>query len=186
MTEDGQLLLAYARRGDVMSLSALVARNTTWLRALLRGLTASDAEAEDAFQEVWVRVIKGCRSFRGGSARAYLARVARTVVIDRFRRSGRPTCGLDAVDENGASLAETLVDGAPWPSKATELRGTAADVRRAVRALPEGPRTVLLLRIEGELSFREIAGELNIPLGTALTWMHAATVRLRKLLGGES
>ena len=55
-----------------------------------------------------------------------------------------------------------------------------------LRALPEGPRTVLLLRIEGELSFREIAGELNIPLGTALTWMHAATVRLRKLLGGES
>ena len=107
-------------------------------------------------------------------------------MIDRFRRSGRPTCSLDAVDENGASLAETLVDGAPWPSAATELRGTAADVRRAVRALPEGPRTVLLLRIEGELSFREIAGELNIPLGTALTWMHAATVRLRKLLGGES
>ena len=186
MTEDGQFLLAYARRGDVMSLSELVARNTTWLRALLRGLTASAAEAEDAFQEVWVRVIKGCHSFRGGSVRAYLARVARTVVIDRFRRRGRPTCRLDAVDENGASLAETLVGGAPGPSAATELRGTAADVRRAVRALPEGPRTVLLLRIEGELSFREIAGELNIPLGTALTWMHAATVRLRKLLGGES
>ena len=184
MTDDGQRLLAYARRGDVASLSALVVRNTTWLRALLRGLASSDAEAEDAFQEVWVRVIKGCRSFRGGSVRAYLARVARSVVIDRFRRNGRPTCSLDAVGENGASLSETLADGAPWPSAAVELRGTAADVRRAVRTLPEGPRAVLLLRIEGELSFREIAEELNIPLGTALTWMHVATVRLRKLLGG--
>ena len=31
-----------------------------------------------------------------------------------------------------------------------------------------------------------LQGAMNIPLGTALTWMHAATVRLRKLLGGES
>ncbi|MGN0833994.1 MAG: RNA polymerase sigma factor [Kiritimatiellia bacterium] len=186
MTEDGQQLLAYARRGDVMSLSALVVRNTTWLKAFLRGLTASDVEAEDAFQEVWVRVIKGCRSFRGGSVRAYLARIARTVVIDRFRRNGRPTCSLDAVGENGVSLAETLVDGAPSPSAVLELRGTAEEVRRAVRTLPEGPRTVLLMRIEGELSFREIAEELGIPLGTALTWMHVATVRLRKSLGGKS
>ena len=184
MTEDGQLLLAYARRGDVASLSTLVVRNTTWLRAFLRGLTSSDAEAEDAFQESWVRVIRGCRSFRGGSVRAYLARVARTVVIDRFRRNGRLTCSLDAVDENGASLAETLVDGRPSPDAALELRGTAEEVRRAVRALPEGPRTVLLMRIEGEIPFKEIAEELNIPLGTALTWMHVATVRLRKLMGG--
>ena len=47
MTDDGQRLLAYARRGDVASLSALVVRNTTWLRALLRGLASSDAEADD-------------------------------------------------------------------------------------------------------------------------------------------
>ena len=40
-----------------------------------------------------------------------------------------------------------------------------------------------MMRIEGELSFREIAEILGVPLGTALTWMHVATRRLRELLG---
>ena len=44
---------------------------------------------------------------------------------------------------------------------------------------------MLLMRIEGELPFREIADELGVPLGTALTWMRAATLKLRKMLGGE-
>ena len=58
------------------------------------------------------------------------------------------------------------------------------DVRQAIRVLPEGPRQVLLLRIEGDMSFKEIAEEMSIPLGTALTWMRTATRKLRDLLGG--
>ena len=54
-----------------------------------------------------------------------------------------------------------------------------------MRALPEGPRQVLLMRIEGDLPFREIAEELGVPLGTALTWMRTATLRLREMLGGK-
>ena len=42
---------------------------------------------------------------------------------------------------------------------------------------------ILLMRIEGELSFREIASELGVPLGTALTWMRVATLKLKKMLG---
>ena len=43
---------------------------------------------------------------------------------------------------------------------------------------------MLLLRIEGDMSFKEIAEEMSIPLGTALTWMRTATRKLRDLLGG--
>ena len=57
-------------------------------------------------------------------------------------------------------------------------------MREAVRTLPEGPRQVLLMRIEGELSFKEIASELDVPLGTALTWMRTATLKLKEMLGG--
>ena len=71
----------------------------------------------------------------------------------------------------------------PTPGEAFESKATSEDVRRAVRALPEGPRQVLLLRIEGDLAFREIAAELGVPLGTALTWMRTATQKLREMLG---
>lgn len=183
MIDDAQLLLDYARRGDVKSFSALVGRHSKWLIAYLRGIAPTLADAEDAVQEVWMKVIRSCGSYRGGSVRAYLTRVARSVAIDRFRRNGRPTVSVDAVGADGTSLSETLTDGAPPPDAAFECRATAEEVRRAVRLLPENQREVLLMRIEAEMSFREIAEALGIPLGTALTWMHVATLRLKKELG---
>lgn len=185
MSEDGQLLLAYARQGDVGSLSALVERNAKWLKGFLRGLTPSDADAEDAFQDTWMRVIRSCASYRGGSARAYLATIARSVVIDRFRRNGRRTVSIDARDESCATSVDALADESPSPGVAFEKSVTAADVRRAVRALPSGQREVVLMRIEGEIPFKEIAETMGIPLGTALTWMHAATDRLKGIFAKE-
>ena len=57
MTDDAQLLLDYARRGDVKSFSALVARHSKWLTAYLRGITPTLADAEDAVQEAFIKII---------------------------------------------------------------------------------------------------------------------------------
>ena len=76
------------------------------------------------------------------------------------------------------------MDASPGPGARVERAATHEDVLSAVRSLPDGPREVVLMRIEGELTFREIADELGIPLGTALTWMRYATVRLKKAMGG--
>lgn len=180
-SEEEQLLLDYVRRGDVKSLSALVTRTSRQLMAYLRGMSPGDADAEDAFQECWMRVIRSCGSYRGGSARAYLMRVARSVAIDRFRRRGAPTVSIDA--EESEVLSASLAAGSPSPDVSCERAANAEAVRAAVRILPERQRDVLLMRIEGELPFKEIAAQLGVPLGTALTWMHAATERLRKTLG---
>lgn len=185
MAEASELLLRYAREGDVQSLSALVEESSGWLMAFLRGLVSSETEAEDAFQEVWVKVIKSCGSYRGGSVRTYLVRVARSVVIDRFRRSGRLAPILDAENEEGASLGETLVAEDPPPDEAFETAATAEEVRLAVRQLPEKQREVVMMRIEGELAFREIAELMGVPLGTVLTWMHVATLKLKEKLGAK-
>ena len=184
MEEDRDLLLAYSRRGDVASLSALVRRHAVWMQALLRGLLPAAADAEDAFQEAWVRVIKSAGGYRGGNVKSYLASVARSAAIDRLRRQGK-TVSLDAADDEGEAAAAEIPDAGPSPGERFESKATAEDVRRAVAALPEGPRQVLLMRIEGEVSFKEIASELGVPLGTALTWMRTATLKLKEMLGGE-
>ena len=184
MEEDSELLFAYARRGDVKSLAALVGRHSVWMRALLRSLLPEPADADDAFQETWMKVIRSAPSYRGGVVRSYLAAAARSVAIDRLRRGGR-TVSLDAEEGEGADAAASAADSSPTPGERFESKATSEDVRRAVRALPEGPRQVLLMRIEGDLPFREIAEELGVPLGTALTWMRSATARLREMLGGK-
>ena len=184
MAEDSELLFSYARRGDVQSLSTLVRRHSVWMQALLRGMLGDAADVDDAFQAAWMRIIKSAGGYHGGSARAYLASAARSAAIDLLRRRGR-TVSLDADDEAGEATVETVPDMAPSPGERFESKATAEDVRAAVRALPEAQRQVLLMRIEGEMSFREIADELGIPLGTALTWMRKATERIKGILGGE-
>lgn len=184
MADDRQLLENYARGGDTAALTELAVAHSRWLQALLRGLLPSEADAEDALQESWLRVIRHAGGYRGGSVRAYLARIARSVAIDRFRRIGRPLVPLDAPTTNGETISETIADAAPTPDAAFETSATSSEVRAHVRALPRGQREVLLLRLEGELTFREIAEQLGIPLGTALTWMRTATETLRRQLEG--
>ncbi|MCQ2390880.1 MAG: sigma-70 family RNA polymerase sigma factor [Kiritimatiellae bacterium] len=183
MSDDATLLADYARKGDVTALSALITRHAAWLMALLRGLSPTTADVEDAFQETWVRVMKSAAAFRGGSVRAYLARVARSVAVDRFRRVHMQEVSLDAAGDDGQTLGEVMADEGPTPVEAFESKATREDVRAAVQSLPEGPREVLLMRVEGELAFHEIAAALGVPLGTVLTWMRAATVQLKKKLG---
>lgn len=182
MEEDSKLLFAYSRQGDVESLSALVRRHSVWMQAFLRGLLPTVADAEDAFQETWVRVVKSAGKYRGGKVKPYLAVVARSAAIDRLRQMGR-LVSLDAEDGEGASAAERLLDESPLPGELFESKAMSEDVREAVSVLPEGQRQVLLMRIEGELSFKEIASELGVPLGTALTWMRTATLKLKEMLG---
>ena len=184
MEEDVQLLFAYARRGDVQSLAALVRRHATWMQALLRGMLPVAADVDDVFQETWMRVIRAAPHYRGGMVKPYLATVARSAAIDHLRRT-RAVVSLDDEEGEGAAAAAVVAAEGPAPGEAFESQATSEDVRRAVGTLPEGPRQVLLMRVEGELSFREIAAELAIPLGTALTWMRSATLKLRRMLGGE-
>ena len=183
MEEDAQLLFVYARRGDVQSLAALVRRHATWMQALLRGMLPVAADVDDVFQETWMRVVRAASNYRGGQVRPYLATVARSAAIDHMRRT-RATVSLDAEAGEGAAAAESIADDGPGPDEAFASRATSEDVRQAIRVLPEGPRQVLLLRIEGDMPFKEIAAELSIPLGTALTWMRTATQKLRNMLGG--
>ena len=131
-----------------------------------------------------MRVIRAAPRYRGGMVKPYLATVARSAAIDHLRRT-RAAVSLDDEEGEGAAAAATVAAEGPAPGEAFESQATSDDVRRAVGTLPEGPRQVLLMRVEGGLSFREIAAELAIPLGTALTWMRSATLKLRRMLGGE-
>lgn len=163
------------------SIPALVAEHGKWLMAFLRGLAGEDAE--DAFQETWMRLLRSRVELRGETVKAYLVKTARSVAIDRLRRK-RPTESLDVVDERGESAAEEIVDPSPTPAKRFESKATALEVREAVAELPFNWRQVVLMRIEGEMEFRDIASELGVPLGTVLTWMHRATEELKRKIGG--
>jgi RNA polymerase sigma-70 factor (ECF subfamily) len=184
-TSDADLLHAFAE-GEASALDQLVGRYRQPLFSWLLGMTVNRADAEDLFQEVWIRVIRHAGRFNDVSFRAWLWKIARNLLID-FRRKRKPDISLDAVDdEDDDPLVNQLAAGGIGPAKRVELDDMTARVMRAVATLPEVQREVFLMRVQADLSFSEIAATLDIPLNTALGRMHDAMSKLKKALAEEA
>lgn len=152
----------------------LVARFRARLYSFLIHLAGPQA-ADDVFQEVWLKVLRSAPSYEArGKAASWLFKIAHRAALDhlaRRSRAGEPA-GLD--DEAGR-----LSDPAPQPPAEAEARETRARLAAALASLPLEQREVFLMREYGGLAFREIAAELGVPLGTALSRMNYALGKLR-------
>lgn len=181
---DAALLAAFVR-GNASALDDLVERYRLALFSWLTGMTGNRADAEDLFQDIWFRVIRHAARFNDVSFKAWLWKIARNIVID-FRRKRKPDVSLDATeDEDAQPLVTQLVAAGAGPAEAVERDDLTNRVMRAVESLPPVQREVFLMRVQGNLSFGEIAGTLDIPLNTALGRMHDAMTKLKKQLAEE-
>jgi RNA polymerase sigma-70 factor (ECF subfamily) len=182
---DAELLRSFAH-GEASAMDQLVARYRKALFSWLLGMTGNRADAEDLFQDIWFRVIRHAARFNDVSFKAWLWKIARNLLID-FRRKRKPDISLDAVDDtDDHPLVDQLMAKGAGPAEKVEWADMTKRVMRAVAALPEVQRDVFLMRVQGDLSFSEIAETLNIPLNTALGRMHDAMTKLKKMLTAES
>lgn len=185
--DDEDLMLAqdYRDTGNPDAIDKLVSKYGKSLLGYLRAATRNPHDAEEIFQDVWLRAMRKIAFFKGGSFKAWLTTIARNCVIDRARRA-RPTASLNReIDEEGTQVVDLMADSeAVKPEAGLVSAERSARIREAVGALPDAQREVFLLRVEQDLSFAEIASMLGIPLNTALGRMHYAVTRLRKELEG--
>ena len=112
MLSDDEILLQRYRDGSVAAFDALVDRHARQLFAYIRGMVGQHEEAEDLFQETWARVIRHEASFRGGTVRGWIWRIAKNAVIDRLRRH-KPDDILDRpIREDGVRLGDQIDEAA--------------------------------------------------------------------------
>lgn len=160
---------------DPAAFRALIGRHQARVFGFLVNLAGRDA-ADDLFQETWLRVLRAAPRYEGrGLAGPWLIRIARGVALNHLARRAPRFAGEEE--------AERLPDAAPTPHGAFEAGELSARVRAALTRLPAEQREVFLLRELGGLSFKEVAAELGVPLGTALSRMDAALKKLRMYLG---
>ena len=120
-------------------------------------LLESEAEAEDAVQELYLRLWESRDSLDGiRLPKAYAIRMLKNICIDRIRKASHETCPEE--------LPQTGFD--PAPDDALDARARLDKVLEAVKALPERQRIVLILRTVDGLSYEEIAERLNISPNT--------------------
>jgi RNA polymerase sigma-70 factor, ECF subfamily len=170
---DDRDLIACAQQGDRQAFTELVSRHQGAIVSLTYRMCGDLRLAEDAAQEAFVRVWQNLNSYKPQYAfRGWLYRIAANAALDALRRD-RPTAELDSL---------SLADPAATPEQSAEENQRAAQVRRAIAKLSEPLRMVLILREYQELSYQEIAGALDIPMGTVMSRLNAARVQLRKEL----
>jgi RNA polymerase sigma-70 factor (ECF subfamily) len=152
---------------------------------------AGPSDARDAAQEAFERIVTAIGSFdpSRGAFRPWALTVARNVCRDRLRRRGleRATFVADGGPPTAAAPSRS-VD----PERAALARGDAEALSRALEMLPEQMRSALVLFHLHEASYEEIAEQLEVPMGTVMTWLHRGRKRLREALtesaanGGEA
>ena len=181
---DDELIRAF-RTGDGSAMEALFGRYRRAVFGWLLRMSQDEGEAEDLHQEVWLKIIRGIDGYSSGSFRAWLWRVVRNAAADRARKHVAEPI-LDAPVEEGADAA-AFVDQLPDDTVVSALTRLEeaerrAAVREAVDGLSRRLKEVVLLRLNGELKFQEIADILGLPIGTVLGRMNLALAKLRQAL----
>jgi RNA polymerase sigma-70 factor, ECF subfamily len=174
--------VARLRRGDLDALAVLVQRYQHRLYRYLLRLVRQPSEAEDLFQQTWLRVAGQIRRFDPRrNFDAWLFTLARNLAIDHLRRV-RPD-SLDEWDSREFSVTPpALRDSAPPVIDALIARERAHFVATAFEELPAMYREVLALRFEEEMKLEEIAEVLDAPLSTVKSRLRRGLENLREVL----
>ncbi len=179
-------LVRAVQRGDAGAVDELV--RATYLdvyRRCLR-LLGDPADAADATQEVYVRVVRSVLGFRAESTfGTWLHRVTVNVCATALRRRGDARARgqvAGAAAFAGPGSDEAPLDTAWGPEHAAVERSTDPRLLEALAALPEPARAVVLLRDVEGLSTRETAEVLGVSEAVVKVRLHRAHAKLRELV----
>jgi RNA polymerase sigma-70 factor (ECF subfamily) len=174
-------LIARARNRDEAAVRTLIRQNNQRLFRLARSIMRDDSEAEDVVQESYVRGFTRLDEFRGESALGtWLTRIVINEAYGRLRRR-RVTASWESVEAVHGVQAQII----PFPSPQPDPERTMAQheinklLERAIDALPEPFRLVLVARLVEEMSIEETAELLDLRPATVKTRLHRARLLLR-------
>lgn len=169
-------LIARTALGDRNAFSALYQETSAKLFGVSLRILKDRAMAEDAMQEVYIRIWRRAGSFRVGqaSAMAWLVTIARNQAIDMIR--ARQPTSLEYDD------APDVADPDPDPEAKAVLSGEARRIEMCLGELDtDKAAAVVEAYVEG-LSYQELAEKNDVPLNTMRTWLRRSLLKLRECL----
>jgi RNA polymerase sigma-70 factor (ECF subfamily) len=147
---------------------------------LARYLLHDAADAEDAAQECYLRALRHFDTFRGPAMKPWLFAILRNICNGEFaRRSGLLQAIESVTDEDNDAVP---LWQEPQVSQEAEMlrQWDAETIRRLVAELPDPFREALVLREISDLSYREVADVVGVPVGTVMSRLARARSMLRE------
>ncbi len=175
--EDDSVVIAAVLRGDVARFEILMRRHNQRVFRTARAILRDDAEAEDAAQQAWLSAYQHLAQWDGRARfSTWLTRIVVHTAIRR-RHSASAGMGLHLVTSDGRE-AETM-SLRPSPEDEAARVQARALLERAIDALPESSRVVVVLRDLEELSSAETADALGLTEEAVRVRLHRARRVLR-------
>lgn len=142
--------------------------------------TGNHEEAEDLTQDIFIKVFRALHTFdRRANFQTWLISVSRNMCIDHYRsvRKERETINRDINADDLMPVADGMAADA-----LLEQQGQVALLRRALGALPEPLKTAVTLRDLHDLSYHDIARQLQVPEGTVKSRINRGRAELVRLV----
>ncbi len=157
----------------------LVDRYKNWIYTYAYYFLAREEDAQDVCQTVLVRLWKNLDQIQAKSIKAWLRRTTRNACIDTYRRNKRSRTMVDSMagDELDAqSISENN------PLEYAHGKILEAQITSALQLLPEKQKSVVIMRDLQDMSYKQIAQSMDMPLGTVKVLVMRGRKRLRHVL----
>ncbi len=178
-----------ASRGDRGAFARLVDEHKRSVYGLCLRLLGDAEEARDAAQETFTRAYAALDGYDADHPFVpWVLRIARNHCLDLLRRRlpQRQRLELDADPSEDAPDHRDLPDAEAAPAdEAMERAQARRRLEGAIDSLPPNYREAVQLFHVDQMSYKEIAATMQVPIGTVMTWLHRARARLRETLAQE-
>lgn len=175
MDEDYRLIQNIAA-GQISSLENLMAKHQSFVYYLALQITGDPQDAEEVTQEVFWRVYRYAKKFRGDSkVKTWLYTIAVNEARNRLRRRGNSWTVHEDITETELQADHDVEEGYLIQERAMEIQS-------AIEMLNPTQRAVLLMYYREELSYQEIADIMGIPMGTIKTHLFRGKKSLARIL----
>ena len=173
------VLIELTKEGDQSAFAEIVKNNKAQIASTIYGMIGKCDEADDIGQEVFIRFYKNISNFRGDSAiSTYLVRIAINLSLNELKkRKLRRIFSLDQMLEEGSDIADK--------DKAEEHKDNIEIVQKAIQKLGPKYRSVIVLRLIDGYSTQETAKILDLPIGTVLSRLARAQMKLKEYINYE-
>lgn len=140
-------------------------------------LSGNPHQAEDIASETFIRLWGSLDEVNVATVKAYLLTIARNLYLSERKRANKR-----------GPFPEVLPDDSPKPDDLAEQKDEVKATMRAIQLLPEVQRSCLLMRVQYDVSYEEIARSMQISVSAAKVNVHRARLKLAQLCNvpGES
>lgn len=168
--------------GDQLALETLIERHKSKLYSYIVSLVKDTTLAEDVFQDTFIKVIRSLKKGNykdDGKFISWVTRIAHNLVIDYFRKQKnyKEVMNNDSDMDmfNSINFSDITIEDSIVKEQ------IHSDLKNLVKLLPEEQRSIIIMRLYLNMSFKEIADHTDVSINTALGRMRYALINLKKL-----